>query len=139
MNRLTKRIIENIPNPFFSVHDLTVLEASSDNTRHALVKRAVADGDMIIIRRGLYALASVYRKANIKTFSVAQLIYGPSYISLESALSAHGWIPEGVRDIVSVTSRLPKDFDTPIGHFSYIAFRSKHSMLVSGELQMIQG
>lgn len=120
MNRLTKRIIENLPNPVFSVHDLTVLEPSSDNIRHALVKRAVADGDLIIIRRGLYAVAPVYRKVNINAFSVAQLVYGPSYISLESALSAHGWIPEGVRDIVSVTSRLSKDFDTSVGHFSYI-------------------
>jgi len=125
MNRLTKSIIENLPNPVFSVHDLAVLEPSSDNIRHALVKRAVADGDLIIIRRGLYALSPVYRKVDINVFSAAQLIYGPSYISLESALSIHGWIPEGVRDIVSVTSRLPKDFDTPIGHFSYIRVTQK--------------
>lgn len=120
MNRLTKSIIENLPNPIFSVSDLAILEPSSDNIRHALVKRAVADGDLLIIRRGLYALSPVYRKANINAFSAAQLVYGPSYISMESALSAHGWIPEGVRDIVSVTSRLPKNFNTPIGHFSYI-------------------
>ncbi len=125
MNRLTKSIIENLPNPVFSVHDLAVLEPSSDNIRHALVKRAVADGDLIIIRRGLYALSSLYRKVDINAFSVAQLIYGPSYISLESALSAHGWIPEGVRDIISVTCRLPKDFDTPLGHFSYVRVTQK--------------
>ncbi len=125
MNRLTKSIIENLPNPVFSVHDLAVLEPSSDNIRHALVKRAVADGDLIIIRRGLYALSSLYRKVDINAFSVAQLIYGPSYISLESALSAYGWIPEGVRDIVSITCRLPKDFDTPLGHFSYVRVTQK--------------
>ena len=125
MNRLTKSIIENLSNPVFSVHDLAVLEPSSDNTRHALVKRAVADGDLMIIRRGLYALSPLYRKVDINTFSVAQLIYGPSYISQESALSAHGWIPEGVRDIVSVTSRLPKNFDTPIGHYTYIRVPQK--------------
>lgn len=130
MNRLTKSIIENLSNPVFSVHDLAVLEPSSDNIRHALVKRAVADGDLIIIRRGLYALSSLYRKVDINAFSVAQLIYGPSYISLESALSAHGWIPEGVRDIISVTCRLPKDFDTPLGHFSYI--RGMQKMLYAG-------
>lgn len=116
MNRLTKSIIENIPNPVFTVHDLAVLEPSSENIRHALVKRAVADGDLIIIRRGLYALSPLYRKNDINAFSVAQLVYGPSYISLESALSTHGWIPEGVRDIVSVTSRLPKNFDTSINY-----------------------
>ncbi len=125
MNRLTKRIIENLPNPVFSVHDLAVLEPTSGNIRHALVKRAVADGDLIIIRRGLYALSPVYRKVDINMFSVAQLVYGPSYISLESALSLQGWIPEGVRDIVSVTCRFSKDFDTPVGHFSYLRVPQK--------------
>ena len=125
MNRLTRSIIENLPNPVFSVHDLAVLEPSSDNIRHALVKRAVADGDFIIIRRGLYVLSPVYRKLDINVYSVAQQVYGPSYISLETALSVHGWIPEGVRDIVSVTSRLPKVFDTPVGLFSYIRIPQK--------------
>jgi predicted transcriptional regulator of viral defense system len=125
MNRLTKSIIEHLPNPIFSVHDLAVLEPSAANIRHALVKRAVAGGDLIIIRRGLYALSPVYRKTALNTFSAAQQIYGPSYISLESALSAHSWIPEGVRDIVSVTCRLSRDFDTPIGHFSYIRVPQK--------------
>jgi predicted transcriptional regulator of viral defense system len=119
MNRLTKSIIKNLSNPVFSVRDLAVLEPTSDNIRHALVKRAVVAGDMIRIRRGLYALSPVYRKTGISTFAVAQLIYGPSYVSLESALSVHGFIPEGVRDITCVTLLPSRDFETPIGHFTY--------------------
>jgi hypothetical protein len=125
MNRLTKKIIAHIPTPFFTVNDLIVLEPSSDNARYALVKRAIADGDILKIKRGLYTLSPLYRKTKINPFAAAQLIYGPSYISLETALSVHGWIPEAVRDIVSVTMRQSKDFDTPIGHFSYVRVPQK--------------
>jgi len=120
MNRLTKQIIARIPNPLFSTRELIILEPSSDDVRYALVKRAIADGDLVNIKRGLYTLSPLSRKSSINALSAAQLIYGPSYISLETALSVHGWIPEGVRDITSVTLRQSKDFDTPIGHFSYV-------------------
>lgn len=125
MNRLTKHIIAHIPNPFFSVKEIVTLEPSSDDVRYALVKRAIADGDILKIKRGLYTLSQLYRKTGINPLSAAQLIYGPSYISLESALSVHGWIPEGVRDITCVTLRPPKEFDTPIGHFSYVRIPQK--------------
>ncbi|MEN6491530.1 MAG: hypothetical protein ABFC85_06010 [Rectinema sp.] len=48
MNRLTKNIIAHIPNPLFTAKELAVLEPSSDNVRYALVKRAIADGDILI-------------------------------------------------------------------------------------------
>ena len=50
---------------------------------------------------------------------VAQHIYGPSYISLESALSWHGWIPEAVYTLTSVSFYKSKDYKTPLGLFSY--------------------
>ena len=125
MNRLTKKIIAHIPNPLFTAKELVVLEPSSDNVRYALVKRSLADGDILRIRRGLYTLSPLYRKTGINPLSAAQLIYGPSYISLETALSVHGLIPEGVRDITSVTLRPSKEFDTPIGHFSYVRIPQK--------------
>jgi hypothetical protein len=50
---------------------------------------------------------------------LANLIYGPSYVSLEYALSHHGLIPERVETITSITTRRSRDFDTPFGTFSY--------------------
>ena len=49
----------------------------------------------------------------------ANRIYAPSYLSLETALSHHGLIPEGVYTITSVSSRKTQTFDTPLGHFTY--------------------
>jgi len=50
---------------------------------------------------------------------VAQRIYGPSYISFESALSYHGWIPEAVRSVTSASFGKAKEFRSPVGVFSF--------------------
>jgi predicted transcriptional regulator of viral defense system len=49
----------------------------------------------------------------------ANAIYAPSYVSLESALSIHGFIPEGVFQTTSCTTLKTNRFETPIGVFSY--------------------
>jgi predicted transcriptional regulator of viral defense system len=46
-------------------------------------------------------------------------LYSPSYVSLESALSWYGFIPEGVFQVTSCSSRKTQSFDTPLGSFSY--------------------
>jgi hypothetical protein len=71
------------------------------------------------IHRGLYALADRYTHAKVNPLELAQRIHGPSYVSLESALSHHGWIPEAVRAITSVTPGRARSFDTPLGRFTY--------------------
>lgn len=119
MNRLTRKIIEFSPCGTLSVQDMTTLEHGEDNKRYALIKRAIANGEIIHIRRGLYCLAPIYQKKHLSPYSVAQNIYGPSYISLESALRWHDWIPEAVYTFTSVSFKNSKVFDTPLGHFSY--------------------
>lgn len=52
-------------------------------------------------------------------FLIAQNIYRPSYVSLESALSYHGLIPEGVFSVTSVTSKKSQNLETPVGNFIY--------------------
>jgi predicted transcriptional regulator of viral defense system len=52
-------------------------------------------------------------------FFAANELYSPSYISLESALSWYGFIPEGVFQVTSCSSRKTQSFGTPLGSFSY--------------------
>ena len=85
----------------------------------ALLKRGVASAEILRIRRGLFCLADRYRRDPIHAFELAQSILGPSYISLESALAHHGWIPEAVYTITSVSAKRSRSFETPMGHFSY--------------------
>jgi len=46
-------------------------------------------------------------------------MYGFSYLSLQSALSYYGIIPERVETTTSVTSKKDKSFTTPLGEFTY--------------------
>lgn len=83
------------------------------------ITRFLRDGSIIRVKKGLYVFGENYRKVVICKESLANLIYGPSYISLEYALSFYGLIPERVEQITSMTSLRSKLFQTPIGVFAY--------------------
>jgi hypothetical protein len=85
----------------------------------ALLKRAVASDEVWRIHRGLYCLSNRYTRQPIDPFELAQRIHGPSYISLETALAHHGWIPEAVHAVTSVSMERSRAFDTPLGLFSF--------------------
>jgi predicted transcriptional regulator of viral defense system len=119
MSTLVEKIKGFIPNDFFSDAELMRILPNSANSRYGLVKRAIASGDIIHVRRGLYVLSKKHQRAGIDLMELAQVVYAPSYISLESALSYHGWIPEGVRTTTSVSRNRSREFTTPLGVFSY--------------------
>lgn len=83
------------------------------------VRRLLQSGELIRVKKGLYVLNPAITGTAYNRESLANLIFGPSVISLETALSFYGLIPERVEEIVSVTSKRRKVFDTPIGRFSY--------------------
>jgi len=82
-----------------------LLGGGSDARRYGLVNRALKAGELLKVRRGLYVLAQKYRKTPVHPFVLAQQIMPGSYVSAESALSYHGWIPEAVRSILSVCAK----------------------------------
>ncbi|MEM9895477.1 MAG: hypothetical protein AAF789_03840 [Bacteroidota bacterium] len=55
---------------------------------------------------------------------VANRIYHPSYISLESALSYHNLIPEAVYTTTSLTSNKTISFNTSVGNYAYRHIKS---------------
>lgn len=72
------------------------------------------------IRNGFYRIdGKSLDGGETALFIIANRIYAPSYISLQSALSWYGFIPEGVFTVTSVSSLKTNAFTTPIGHFSY--------------------
>lgn len=118
MNRVTAFFFR-APSPIFSQADITAALDGSAFSRHALVKRALAKEEILCIRRGLYCLTPRYRTKNLSVFAVAQRVYGPSYVSMESALSYHGWIPEAVHACTCASMGNAREFDTPLGAFLY--------------------
>lgn len=76
-------------------------------------------GELIRVKKGLYVFGSMAQQTTYNPLSLANLIYGPSAVSLTYALSYYGMIPERVDEITSITCLRDKLFETPIGRFSY--------------------
>ncbi|MBE0638587.1 MAG: hypothetical protein IH598_08705 [Bacteroidales bacterium] len=74
---------------------------------------------IIRIRKGLYCFNKFWQKQPVSREAIANLVYGPSAISLDYALSYYGLIPEKVTTITSVTSGRSRVHETPLGQFSY--------------------
>ena len=74
---------------------------------------------LISIRRGLYTTGPSVDLPNPEPFLIANHLRGPSYVSLESALSYWNLIPERAYEISSVTIKTSKLYKTPVGRYSY--------------------
>ena len=83
-------------------HQLRRLVVGTDQRRHHLVSRAMKAGELVRLRRGLYVLADEFREHPSHPFAVAQMLVPGSYVSLETALAFHGWIPEAVYTTASI-------------------------------------
>ena len=81
----------------------------------SLLKRGI----IIRVKKGLYIFGEQYRQRPFSREILANLIYGPSYISLEYALQYHGLIPERVEAVTSVTTGRSRRFSSPVGLFIY--------------------
>lgn len=83
------------------------------------IQQLLAKGALIRVKKGLYVLGKDYTNSLFSLTILANLIYGPSAISLEYALSYYGLIPERVYAMTSITPQRDKTFDTPVGRFTY--------------------
>ena len=77
------------------------------------------EGVLTPVKKGLYIAGPSLNTNKPEPFLVANHLLGPSYISLDSALSFYGLIPERVYEISSVTTKAFRMFTTPIGRFSF--------------------
>lgn len=85
------------------------------------VSALVADGKLIRLKKGLYVFGEDWRHGPLNLEMIANLIYGPSCISFEYALSRYGLISERPNIVTSLTIGDTKSFRTPIGMFEYRA------------------
>ena len=125
MQRLTETVLEKSDTGAFTLLELARWVGGTSNRQFALLKRALKAGEVIRIHRGLYCLAPKYLRRKPDPMVFAQAIHGPSYISLETALSYHGWIPEAVYAITSASMDRAREFETPLGYFSFTRIPQK--------------
>jgi predicted transcriptional regulator of viral defense system len=119
MNKQLENELRNNPSPLITQGELAHLLKKGANSRHSQLSRAAKKGELIRVKRGLYCLSEHLAKRTPHPFELASFIYGPSYISLESALSYHGLIPESVPSITSTSIKRNTTAQTPFGFYTY--------------------
>lgn len=100
-------------------HGLVMDILAEYNRPNDKISELIKSGELLSIRRGLYVPGPETDLPIPDLFLIANHLRGPSYVSLESALSHWGLIPERVHEISSVTLKTTKIYRTPAGRFSY--------------------
>jgi len=103
-----------IKTPIFSKTDLLMLHQRIFDYQFSVW---VKKGYLLKLKNGLYVFSREADK--LRGEEIAFRLYNPSYLSLESALSLYGFIPEIVYAYVSVTTKINRTFDNSMGHFIY--------------------
>jgi predicted transcriptional regulator of viral defense system len=111
-----------IKTPYIDAQTLLNLWADYRKPRER-ISRMVKNEELIRLKNGFYLITDKIQLESsgkvIPYEQIANLLYGPSYVSLEWALSFYGMIPERVHTVTSMTLGRNKEFHTPIGDFVY--------------------
>lgn len=100
--------------------DLAHLFQGTPARRYGLINKALRQKELVQLRRGLYILSSKYQQEPFSTYYLANHIVPHSFVTAESALQFHQWIPERVAQTTSIiTFGRNKQFWTPMGQFVY--------------------
>jgi len=121
MQKCTKIILDaGLKQHVLSDNELEYLLNSTQASRHALIHKALTENELIRIKRGLYILNSEISGIKWSKFHIANQALPHSYITAETALAYHNWIPESVTTVISTTARTRfKKYTTPFGELLY--------------------
>lgn len=99
----------------FKPQDLRVMFGVEERAVQGFLDYNTKKGVFVRLKRGLYAL-----KRNLPgDFSLANSLYSPSYVSLDTALSYYSLIPETVYAVTSVTAKATREFTVEGRLFEY--------------------
>ncbi len=76
-------------------------------------------GELIRLKRGLYVVSPTLTGLPLSKELISNHIYGPSYVSQETALRYYGLIPEQVHLMQAVTTKHTRIFENALGRFEY--------------------
>jgi predicted transcriptional regulator of viral defense system len=112
-----------------------ILDINNENTIYKIIERLEKNKLINRLIKGKYTVSNV----NLSDFEKANLILSPSYISLESALTYYGVLPQFTYSITSVTTQKSKRFEiggkeyeyTKISRNFYSDFVKKDNFLIA--------
>jgi predicted transcriptional regulator of viral defense system len=104
-----------------SIFESSILLAGNVDPKEIRIQlsRWVKSGKIQQLRRGVYTIAPPYQKFQPHPFLIANHLQKASYVSLQSALSFHGLIPELVNITSSVSTGRPERLETALGVYEF--------------------
>jgi predicted transcriptional regulator of viral defense system len=75
------------------------------------------------LKKGMYIINHEYYTKQLNTFFLANQLYFPSYVSLETTLSFYNLIPEGVYCTTSVSTNKTNSFQNKFSSFTYASIK----------------
>ena len=105
----------------YNEFDYQTLKAALEDYRFPRdrVTKLLQKGLIVRVKKGIYVFSELMGRGPYSREILANMIYGPSYISMEYALAYYQLIPEWVDVVTSVTTQKNKKFHTPVGDFTY--------------------
>lgn len=113
MNELA--VFRNIPVNTAAIASLYP-DVKSANRKVAGLEKA---GRIIRLKRGLYVISPQENGVLLSLYLIGNMLYGPSYVSMLTALREYGLIPERVEVVQSMTTHLTVSFENKAGRFEY--------------------
>lgn len=105
--------------------EVTHLELSSALKKYKNINKKIHDliknKTLLKLQKGFYRVNSSFITTESSDEILAQMLYGPSYLSMEWALSEYGCIPEQVFTLTSITLKRQKKIK-----IQNISFQYKH-------------
>ncbi len=117
------QILQKSKRKLFSVTDLKkLLRIESDQYAYVFVGRLIKEDVLERASKGVYYLIS-----NKPTdFELANFLYKPSYVSLDSALNYYGILIQSPQQIISITPNLTKKIEAGGRDFVYMHLNQKY-------------
>jgi len=128
--------------PVFRTSVLLTGQSSANGIRRQL-DRWVKSGKVVMLRRGVYAIAAPYATKYPHLFRISNELRRASYISLESALAYYGMIPEYTPVAMSVTTGRTETLANTMGRFVFrhlkkeMFFGFKETEIIPGQIALI--
>ena len=102
--------------PFFSLNELGgILAINNRQTLYKRIQRLIKNKIFHQLIKGKY----YFTLKEVNDFTLANFLYQPSYISLQSALSFHGLMTGFPYQITSITAKKPKQLQIGEKDFNY--------------------
>jgi len=118
MNKNSLNPFKNLLRPEVTTSMLLALFSSYKDPR-GRIHDFHKNGILTSVKQGVYLIHNDLVPCPYSKLLLANMIFGPSYISLETALSYYGFIPEKVESITSISFAQNKIFNTAVGIFTY--------------------